>query len=512
MLSTLADSTAAAKAMNDALAKTFTPPTVDWASILPVTLVVCTGILGLIIEMLRPKRNNNAIVLTTLVGLFAAGVSVVAQFGAADLESFGTMVLRDRFGSAIQLILILVTGLTVMFSEGYLRAKRIAFGEFYPLLLWSASGAMIMATTKNLLMLFLGLEVLSIALYVLAGMSRGEQKSEESALKYFLLGSFASAFLLYGIAMLYGATGTLHLDGIASAWNPGDESSRNPMLFGLVLLLFGLGFKAAFVPFHQWTPDVYQGAPTNVTAFMAAGSKIGAVAALWRVLDASVTNQTLFASQLQDFWMPILFWVAILTMTVGNLVALVQKDVKRILGYSSIAHAGYILVAILAYTRNPEQIGFGTVVYYLLAYSLMTVGALAVVSLTATGGKEGTRLEDLHGLWKRQPFAVVCLIVFMASLIGVPPTAGFMGKLMVFNDALNSGLMELAIVLAVNSVISVFYYVGIAKAAFVDDEGALRRESAPMNSGLAGTCALCAAGVFLCVLLYNPLTVWLVGR
>lgn len=213
MLSTFADSTAAAKAMNDALAKTFTPPTVDWASILPVTLVVCTGILGLIIEMLRPKRNNNAIVLTTLVGLFAAGVAVVAQFGAADLESFGTMVLRDRFGSAIQLILILVTGLTVMFSEGYLRAKRIAYGEFYPLLLWSASGAMIMATTKNLLMLFLGLEVLSIALYVLAGMSRGEQKSEESALKYFLLGSFASAFLLYGIAMLYGATGTLHLDG-----------------------------------------------------------------------------------------------------------------------------------------------------------------------------------------------------------------------------------------------------------------------------------------------------------
>ncbi|MCW5943609.1 MAG: NADH-quinone oxidoreductase subunit N [Fimbriimonadaceae bacterium] len=492
------------------LAEAFPPPTIDWPSILPIALVVCTGIVALIVEMLRPRQNNNAIIGFSLVGLFFAGLSLTSQFASPDLESFGGMVLRDRFSLTIQLLVVMVTGLTILFSDGYLRAKRIPFGEFYPLVLWSASGAMMMASSKNLLMIFLGIEVLSISLYVLAGMSKTETKSEESALKYFLLGAFASAFLLYGIAFMYGATGSLHLDAIRSAWNPNDEAFRNMMLFGMGLMLFGLAFKAAFVPFHQWTPDVYQGAPTNVTAFMAAGSKIGAMAALWRLLSASTTNVDLGAT-FQSYWMPALFWIAILTMTVGNLVALVQKDVKRTLGYSSIAHAGYILVGILAHVNNPEKVGIGTTVFYLLSYSLMTIGAFAVVSLTAKNGKEGTRFEDLHGLWKRSPFAVGCLIVFVASLIGIPPTSGFFGKLMIFNDALASDLMPLAIVLAVNSVLSVYYYVGIAKAAFVDAEGARTPESAPMNLGLAATCLLCAGGIFAVVILFNPLMNWLVG-
>lgn len=505
----LAIMTTDAEGLQRLLEQLYVPPKIDWMSILPMVLVVGTGIVALIVEMLRPKRNNNLIVGVSLVGLATAMVALAMQLRAPDLESFGGMVYRDRFAVTFQMLIVLATGLTVLFSEGYLRAKRIPFGEFYPLVLWSASGAMLMATSKNLLILFLGLEVLSIALYVLAGMSRGERKSEESALKYFLLGAFASAFLLYGIAFVFGATGSLHLDAIAASWNAEDPHMRNLMLFGLALVLLGLGFKAAFVPFHQWTPDVYQGAPTNVTAFMAAVSKIGAIAALWRVLAGSLTTGA--EVQLQEYWFPVLMVIAVITMTVGNLVALRQRDVKRILGYSSIAHAGYILVAVLAHMQRPDEIGIGTTVYYLLSYSLMTIGAFAVVSLTAKDGKEGTRLSDLNGLWHRAPFATGCLIVFMASLIGVPPTAGFFGKLMIFDDAIRTGLMPLAILLAVNSIISVYYYVGIAKAAFVDDEGAIRRETGPVHAGLTGACLLCAAGIFLAVVFYNPLMAWMVG-
>src|SRR5437588_3183219 len=348
------------------------------------------------------------------------------------------MMVNDRFGNVMQLLLVISCGLCIAFSENYLREKRIAFGEFYPLVLWSTSGAMLMATSRNLLVIFLGLEVLSIALYVMAGMSRSEEKSEESALKYFLLGAFASGFLLYGIAFLYGASGSLRIDDIAATWASADPFARTLLVFGISLILVGLSFKSAFVPFHQWTPDVYQGAPTNVTAFMAAGSKVAAIAALYRVLDAS--------GVMADYWLPGMTVIAVLTMTVGNLIALMQKDVKRILGYSSIAHAGYILVAVLAHAKSVSNqgsvglIGFGTTAYYLLAYAVMTIGAFAVISLSAKDGRERTTLDDLHGLYKRDPFAAGALVVFMASLIGVPPTAGFIGKLFIFSDALQAHL------------------------------------------------------------------------
>nr|HWA83351.1 NADH-quinone oxidoreductase subunit N [Fimbriimonadaceae bacterium] len=402
------------------------------------------------------------------------------------------------FGLTMQLLIIGATFLAILFSEGYLREKRIPFGEFYPLMLWSAVGAMVMATSRNLLMIFLGVEILSIALYVMAGMSRSEEKSEESALKYFLLGAFASAFLLYGIALTYGATGSLNLSSVAVAWNGHDPNAKTLLLFGLAMMLIGLSFKASFVPFHQWTPDVYQGAPTNVTTFMASASKIGAFAALVRVL------QGFNISGLTEYWLPALTWVAILTMVVGNLVALVQKDVKRILGYSSIAHAGYMLVALLAHFSNPDKVSLNTLIYYLLSYSLMTIGAFAVISLVAKGGKEGTRLKDLHGLWQRQPLAAGALILFVVSLIGVPPTSGFFGKMMIFTDAVSAGLVPLAVVLATTSIISVYYYLGIARAVFVADEDAAKARSAPMNPGLAAACLICSVGVIAVVVAFSP--------
>jgi NADH-quinone oxidoreductase subunit N len=480
----------------------FPVPTIDFASIAPILIVVVTGMVALILEMIRPRHANSAMGIACLIGLFTAGYFTAQQFGQPDSETLAGMFVRDRFGLVMQLILVLAASLAVLFSDGYLRAKRIAFGEFYPLLIWSTAGAMMMATTKNLLMLFVGLEVLSISLYVLAGMSRTENKSEESALKYFLLGAFASGFLLYGIAMVYGATGSLHVSAISDAWTNGIGYQHTLLIFGLGLMLVGLGFKAAFVPFHQWTPDVYQGAPTNVTAFMAAGSKIAAIAALVRVLDGMLA--------LSDYWMPALFWVAILTMSVGNLAACVQKDVKRILGYSSIAHAGYLLVAVLSHLSNPAEIGFGAISYYLVSYTLMTVGAFAIVTLGTKDGREATGLQDLNGLWQRSPYAAGLLVIFMISLIGIPPTAGFFGKLYIFNDALRAGLTPLAIVLAVNSIISIWYYAGIAKAALVaETEG--EAPSRPLGAGLATAGTVCAAGLFAAVIFLTPLMDWLVG-
>lgn len=485
------------------LDKLYPPPQIDWSTMLPVIIVMGTGVIALIIEMLRPKHNNNAIVATSLAGLAVAGYSVVQQFGAPDTDTFGSMAVRDQFGLVVQLLLIISTGVAIMFSEGYLREKRISFGEFYPLVLWSMSGGMLMAATKNLLMIFLGVEVLSVSLYVLAGLSRRETKSEESAMKYFLLGAFASAFLLYGIAFIYGATGSLHLNDVAKGLT-GPAGTNGLLIFGLGLILIGLGFKAAFVPFHQWTPDVYQGAPTNVTAFMAAGSKIAAIAVLYRVLDAF--------SSFQAFWLPALFWIAIATMTVGNLLALVQRDVKRILAYSSVAHAGYLLVALLAHAKSPDKIGFVTTVFYLLSYTFMTVGAFAIVSITARKGQESTRLSDLAGLYRRAPLLGVAMVFFMASLIGIPFTGGFIGKLQIFQDALTTGLAPLAIVLAVNSVISIAYYLGIAKAVIVDEGEEDGPKIAKTSSGLALATAICVLGVLATGLLPDKINLFLGGE
>lgn len=456
-------------------------PSIEWNLAMPAIGIMLTGIVALIVEMIRPKQNNNLIVGISLAGIATSFVLLLGQLGANPQSTFAGMIYRDQFGVLLQLILLAAAALSFMFSEGYLRQRRIAFGEFYPLALWSLAGGMIMVSTENLLMMFVGLEVLSIALYCLSGMARGDDRSEESALKYFLLGAFASAFFLYGIAFVYGASGRIDLTGFSIA----TTSSNSVMaFFGLALMLVGLGFKAALVPFHQWTPDVYQGAPTNVTAFMSVISKAAAFGALVRVLTA--------ADGLQEFWFPAVSGIAILTMTVGNLVALVQKDAKRALAYSSIAHAGYILVGVLAHLKMPGTISLSNVIFYLISYTAMTIGAFAMISITAKAGKEGTRTQDLNGMWKKSPYAAGVLFICLISLIGVPPTAGFFGKWAIFNAALTAELAPLAIILAVNSIISAFYYWQIAKAAFVDDEPALQTDFAPLNGGLKLTGAICA--------------------
>jgi NADH-quinone oxidoreductase subunit N len=473
----------------------FPIPEVVWPALLPMIFVALGGVVGLLIEMFKPKKGNNLIAGASVAALVAAGVSLIPQLGAQPVEAMGAMVMHDRFAVVAQLIIVLCSALCVLFSEGYLRQRRAAFGEFYPLLLFSTVGAMMMASTLNLLMMFVGLEVLSLALYVMAGLVRRERGSEESAMKYFLLGAFASGFFLYGIAFVYGATGGLNLAGFSQVWVSGTGDNRTLLLMGLALMLVGLGFKASLVPFHLWTPDVYQGAPTNVASYMATVSKIGAFAGLWRILDA--------AAPAAGYWFGALSVVAILTMLVGNLVALTQRDVKRILAYSSVGHAGYILVALLA-NSGSERLP-STVLYYLLSYGFMTIGAFAVVSMATKDAHEGTRIEDLRGLWRRSPIAAVALVVCMLSLIGLPPTAGFVGKLMIFNDAIAAGLTPLAIVLAVSSAISVYYYLAIATAAFATDDEQATTRLAKAHPGLVGACVICIAGIIAASILFTPL-------
>ena len=474
----------------------FKPPEIDWASLFPVLTVIATGVVALIVEMFMPRRNNNVIVAVSLIGLAAAAYTAVPMTEMSSATTAGEMVFRDHFGTLLQLLLVLICAVSFLFSERYLREKGIAFAEFYPLALWSTAGGMVMVSTNNLLMMFLGLEVLSIALYCLAGMSRKEQKSEEAALKYFLLGAFASAFFLYGIAFVYGASGTINLVAIRIAVFTTFHEYIGLAALGVLLMIVGLGFKTALVPFHQWTPDVYQGAPTNVTAFMSAASKVAAFGALTRIL---VT-----ASELQAYWFPILYWIAVLTMVVGNLYAIAQKDVKRILAYSSIAHAGYVLVALLAHVKAPDKVGIEPVVYYLFAYSLMTLGAFAVVTLVAKNGKEQTRLQDLNGLWQKAPFAAGTLALFMVSLVGIPPTAGFFGKYMIFVSAIDAGLQPLAYVLALSSAVSLYYYLAILVASLVEDKGITPTETAKPSPGLTLACFVCAAGVLGAMVFARP--------
>ncbi|MCG9894537.1 MAG: NADH-quinone oxidoreductase subunit N [Fimbriimonadaceae bacterium] len=475
-------------------------PSIDWLMISPVLLIMLTGLAALMVEILQPKRNNDLIIGVSLAGLVLTAVSILAQFGMGPGNTFSGMVERDQTALVLQLLLVVICFVVFLFSEDYLRRRKIAWGEFYPLALWSTGGGMIMASTTNLLMIFIGLEILSIALYIMAGMARQEARSEESSMKYFLLGAFASAFLLMGIAFAYGATGSVDLARIGSLTLDTRPELQTLLIFGMALMLVGAGFKLALVPFHQWTPDVYQGAPTNVTAFMAAASKTAAVGMMIRLLDG-------MPAPVAQVFVPVLAFVAAATMIVGNAAALVQKDVKRVLGYSSVANAGYILVALLAYLAMPTPEMLNVVLFFLTAYAVMVLGTFAVLTLTARDGKDGSRMEDFYGLWKRQPLAAALLIIFIASQIGIPPTGGFVAKALIFLATLQTDLLWLGLILAVTSAMSAAYYLGIIRACFVQDEGTTPSVSqAPMTGGLKFSLVACAIAVFAVAVFYGPIS------
>jgi NADH-quinone oxidoreductase subunit N len=386
------------------------------------------------------------------------------------------MFVHDGFTVFFTLLFCAIGAIAVMLSWDYIKRTRINQAEYYALLLSATLGMVIMAASNDLITIFLGLELMSLALYVLVGFRRGQLESNEAALKYFLLGAFASGFLLYGIALLYGATGTTGLDPMA-AFLAGSPVLRSPLfLVGGLLLLTGFGFKVAAVPFHMWTPDAYEGAPTSVTAFMSAGAKAAGFAALLRV-----TLKVLAAAHAD--WAPLLVWIAILTMTVGNVTALLQTNLKRMLAYSSIAHAGYVLVAVVAGGTD----GASAALFYLAVYSFMNLGAFGILTLLGRGPEERVLISDLAGLGFRQPLLGLAMTVFMLSLGGIPPTAGFMGKVYVFGVALKAGLVPLVIVGVLNSVVSIFYYLRVTIAMYMEEP---RGEPAAISWGAPAALAL----------------------
>lgn len=429
----------------------FITPEIEWSALAPIGVVVITALLTLVLELFLPPTRR-----TPLIAVGVLGLALAAYFQLAVWQgfvvTFGEMVLVDALGSVLSLAVLGATALTLLVSEDYLQARGLRYGEYYPLVLFASAGALAMLTTTNLMVIFLGLEMLSIALYVLSGLSRTETRSEESALKYFLLGAFASAFLLYGIALMYGALGTVDIRAMAFE---ADEASGALLTAGAVLILIGFAFKASLVPFHLWTPDVYQGAPTVATAYMSAVVKVAAFGVLIRL--------TLSVTPTLELWGALLWWLSLLSMVVGNAAALVQRDAKRMLAYSSIAHAGYLTVGLV----SANATGVAGMIYYLVAYSLMTVGAFAVLSLMGRAG-DATTVDALQGLYRRNPFAAHTMAILLLSLAGVPPTAGFWGKWYLFFAAVEANQWLLATALVLTSVMGLAYYLRLAFSLYAE--------------------------------------------
>ncbi len=439
-------------------------PQIDWAPFAPLLPVALGGLTALVAELFLPPGRKHLVAILSLIALAVSILLSIGSWGPVLDPDQGMVryglhdaVVLDQFSLFFYLVLGLIGILTILLSMGYLDAATADQGEYYSLVLFSVFGMMLMAAGGDLIVLFLGLETFSLALYTLAGFWKTELRSNESALKYLLLGAFASGFFLYGIALIYGATGTTVLRQITAFL--ADGHPHEPLFFiGGGLLLVGFGFKIASVPFHMWVPDVYEGAPTSITAFMIAGTKAAAFAAFLRVF-------LLAMPALHMRWSIAIWVLAALTMTVGNLVALVQGNIKRMLAYSSIAHAGYLLVALVAGGSS----GVAGILFYLVAYALMNLGAFAVIIAVQERERERLLLTDYAGLGWQRPVLAACMAVFMFSLAGIPPTAGFMGKLYIFSAALESDYPGLAVIGVLNSVISVCYYLRVIVIMYMSE-------------------------------------------
>lgn len=424
----------------------------------PALVLVGLGLFMLLLGLLFPRMYRETLAAIVLIG-FAAAVFITIQNWNESAVLFNGMISVDKFTAGFTCLFLISAGLTLLLSLNSLDGGSLLASEFFALIIFAAVGMVLMAASTHLLVLFLGVETLSVSLYILAGFRREDKFSLESSFKYFLLGAFASGFLLYGIALIYGSAGSADLKTVSATLSAGGSNSISStalLTTGLVLMVAGFGFKIALVPFHAWAPDVYQGAPTPISAFMATGSKAAGFAALMRVaLSSGIMNDV--------DWQQVFWVLAVATMTVGNLVALRQENIKRLLAYSSIAHAGYILVGILA----NNELGSSAVLFYLLSYTFMNVGAFGVVALLARSEHEYVEVKDFRGLAYRRPLAAVAMSVFMFSLAGIPITAGFISKFYVFLAAMQSGYLWLVILGVINSMISLYYYLGVVVTMFM---------------------------------------------
>ena len=425
-------------------------PEIDLYLIAPEIVITAFGFLVLLVDVFLPKKERKGYLgILSLIGLVIAFLFTLPLAGSAKI-GFERMFTSDGFAVFFKITFLIIAFLTVLISMGYASREGIEGGEYYTLILFATLGMMLMAGGTHLIVLFLGLETMSISIYILAGMMREDRRSAEAALKYFLLGAFATGFLLYGIALIYGATGSLYLNDIA-AYIASNKLLKNPMLLmSLVFLTIGFGFKIASVPFHMWTPDVYEGAPTSITAFMATGVKAAGFSALVRVFFTALPG-------FRGDWTSIMWLIAVATMTVGNIIAISQTNIKRMLAYSSIAHAGYILVAFVA----GNSLGTSGILFYLMAYAFMNLGAFTCVILLGKKGEENTLIADYAGVGFKYPLLAASMTIFLLSMAGSPPLGGFMAKFYVFSAAVKSEFYWLAIIGMLNSAVSVYYYLRV---------------------------------------------------
>ena len=472
------------------------PRAIDVQRVLP-ELIWCG--FGVLLMLMQPfVRNRHFLSFLALVGSLAGTAAAFSALLHGGPGFYG-LVQSDSFSFFFRLLVGTVAFLVVLAAGPYLDRERLPIAEFYALLFFATAGMGVLASAQELLTAFIGLEMSSISSYILAGYRRDSLKSSESAMKYFLLGSFATAFFLYGIALVYGATRTTMLDKMTEA-----DTTSTLLKLGLAMILIGLGFKVAAAPFQVWTPDVYEGAPTPVAALFSAGPKAAAFALLLRIF-ATVPAAT-------KFWFWAFWMLAMLTMFAGNLGALVQTNIKRLLAYSSIAHAGYILVAFAAVTTMTANSDVGAapayaaVLFYLLSYALVKLGAFTIVSQLGGAGEKNLSLDDYAGLSQRQPFVAAMLSVYLLSLLGLPVTAGFFGKFYIFKAAVNSHLLWLAVLMAINSVIGAYYYLRIIVVMYMREPSAEAAALGPVQFPFGVNLALLItfAGTILFGVYPNP--------
>jgi len=439
---------------------------------LPAIALATWAVILLVIDLFIPKDRKQTTAWLALGGIVFAFAANLLVFNN-NSDAFSGLYRADAFTGMLNIVILGAAALGVLLSMDYLKRAGIERGEFYALLLLSVVGMMFMAGANDLIVVFVALELLSIPLYVLTAFRAPELKSEEAGLKYFILGAFSSAFFVYGAALIYGATGTTQLNGVFDAIGmalSGEGQALALLLLGSGLVLVGLGFKVAVVPFHAWTPDVYEGAPTPLTAFMSVGSKTAGFAALLRIMVVGLPTLMVQMTDVTAAWQTTVWLIAAATLILGNFVALAQTNIKRLLAYSSIAHAGYILMAVAAAgTTGVADMAVQSALIYLLAYMFTNIGAFAVALAIEKDDGTGTDLKDFIGLSRSRPVLALMMAVFMLSLTGIPLTGGFIGKFFVFRATLEAGLVPLAIIGVLTSVVSAFYYIRVVVNMYLTD-------------------------------------------
>jgi NADH-quinone oxidoreductase subunit N len=443
----------------------------DIRAYLPELILLVWACAALMVDLLLRRGQQLALAGFSLAGVLLALLACIPLVGTT-VTTFNGMYALDGFSLFFKVLFLLVVALTILISPRYLLIEEIPAGEYYALILFSTIGMMMMAAGMDLLAIYLGLELMSLAIYTLAGFVKRNPKSIEAALKYFLMGSFSSGVLLYGLALLYGLTGTTQLTPLADQLK---VVGFNPVLIlAIVLLVGGFGFKIAAVPFHMWAPDVYEGAPHSVVGFISVGSKAAAFAGVMRIFLIALAGG-------KPHWEPLLWAISILSMLIGTVVAIAQSNIKRMLAYSSIASAGYMLIGVVTGT----EIGLASVLVYAMAYVFMNVGAFALVVLLCRRGERGDTIAEFTGLARISPVASLALVIFFLSLTGLPPTAGFVGKFYLFASAIQTGYISLAVIGVLSSAISLYYYFSVVMSMYMQDP--------PKERGLSPTPGLAVA-------------------